>query len=212
MTGVPLCSLVSPTTKCWLEKMEEASDVAFTTRAGKAVAFKKGKKQVVATPVESVAEAAPDATALSAAAPLPSSAEPPRPKPRAARSAAKAKAKAAPAEAPAEPAAPLAEPPAPAPEPEPAPPEPEPPAPEPPAPRAKPKPRPRAKKSAIREQPPEPLGIELPERPPPLERQPSTFPVMSSDDFGSLFSEYISSRKSQGRDSRLAMYRSWLAT
>ena len=35
---------------------------------------------------------------------------------------------------------------------------------------------------------------------------------MSSDDFGSLFSEYISSRKSQGRDSRLAMYRSWLAT
>ena len=77
---------------------------------------------------------------------------------------------------------------------------------------AKPKPRPRAKKSAIREKPPEPLGIELPERPPPLERQPSTFPVMSSDDFGSLFSEYISSRKSQGRDSRLAMYRSWLAT
>ena len=43
--------------------MEEASDVAFTTRTGKAVAFKKGKKQVVATPVESVAEAAPDATA-----------------------------------------------------------------------------------------------------------------------------------------------------
>ena len=71
MTGVPLCSLVSPTTKCWLEKMEEASDVAFTTRAGKAVAFKKGKKQVVATPVESAAEAT---SAAEPAAPAP---EPP---------------------------------------------------------------------------------------------------------------------------------------
>ena len=186
MTGVPLCSLVSPTTKCWLEKMEEASDVAFTTRAGKAVAFKKGKKQVVATPVESAAEAT-------------SAAEPAEPRPSAERgsSAAKRKPRAKAAlEPPAErkPRAKAA------------------PAPEPPAPRAKPKPRPRAKKSAIREKPPEPLGIELPERPPPLERQPSTFPVMSSDDFGSLFSEYISSRKSQGRDSRLAMYRSWLAT
>ena len=49
--------------------MEEASDVAFTTRAGKAVTFKKGKKQIVETPVESVAEAAPEATS-SAAAPL----------------------------------------------------------------------------------------------------------------------------------------------
>ena len=185
MTGVPLCSLVSPTTKCWLEEMEEASDVAFTTRAGKAVAFKKGKKQVVATPVESAAEAT---SAAEPAAPVP---EPPEP--------------AAPPAAPATPAAPPAEPP-----------EPEPPAVRASAERgssaAKPKPRPRAEKSAIREKPPEPLGIELPERPPPLERQPSTFPVMSSDDFGSLFNEYISSRKSQGRDSRLAMYRSWLAT
>ena len=76
---------------------------------------------------------------------------------------------------------------------------------------AKPKPRPRAKKSAIQDKPPEPLGIELPERPPPLERQPSTFPVMSADDFGSL-NEYLSSRKSHGRDSRLAMYRTWLAS
>ena len=52
----------------------------------------------------------------------------------------------------------------------------------------------------------------LPEQPPPLERQPATFPVLSADEFGSLFNEYISSRKSQGRDSRLAMYRTWLAT
>ena len=199
MTGVPLCSLVSPTTKCWLEKMEEASDVAFTTRAGKAVAFKKGKKQVVATPVESAAEAT-------------SAAEPAEPRPSAERgsSAAKRKPRAKAAPAPAESAEPAAPEPAAPPAAPPA--EPEPPEPEPPAVRAKPKPRPRAKKSAIREKPPEPLGIELPEQPPPLERQPSTFPVMSSDDFGSLFNEYISSRKSQGRDSRLAMYRSWLAT
>ena len=78
--------------------------------------------------------------------------------------------------------------------------------------RAKPKPRPRAKKSAIQDKPPAALGIELPEQPPPLERQPSTFPVLSADEFGSLFNEYISSRKSHGRDSRLAMYRTWLAT
>ena len=198
----------------------EGKDVSFTTASGKAVTFKskgkpRAKKEVVATPVET---------------------EPPEPRVRKPRAPKEPAAEDVPAPEPVvdvpapEPPAPVVE----APAPEPAAPEPPPepsialdgsgsiPAPdEPPVsvvaapsaegaatakPKAKRKPR---AQPGIGKIPPK-QGVDPPPEPPPLERQDAAFPLMSAEDFGMLFGNYLQTQQASKRATKHELYRSWV--
>ena len=106
--------------------------------------------------------------------------------------------------APAEPAAPAAPPPTPeAPAPAEA-------APEPVEPVAKPKAKrkPRAQ-PGIGKIPPK-QGVDPPPEPPPLERQDAAFPLMSSEDFGVLFGNYLQAQQMNKRATKRELYRTWV--
>jgi hypothetical protein len=183
---------------------EEGKDVSFTTASGKAVSFKskgkpRAKKEVVATPVET---------------------EPPEPRVRKPRAPKEPAAEDVPAPEPVvdvpapEPPAPVVEAPAPEPAaPEP-PPEPSIPAPdEPPvsvvaAPKPKAKRKPRAQ-PGIGKIPPK-QGVDPPPEPPPLERQDAAFPLMSPEDFGMLFGNYLQTQQASKRATKHELYRSWV--
>ena len=179
----------------------QAQAVSCKTASGKEVSFNatKGKKakKVTETPVVPELEAAlapeapvrikrarkkPEAPPPEGAAPAPEASAPEKPAP----------------EAPA-PEAPAEEAPAP-----------EAPAPEPPRPKAKAKRAPRPKKG-ISEKVPGPLGVNPPPEvpdPPELERATN----LAGNDFHAMLEEYMMGKKARSRDSKLAMYRSWLTT
>ena len=107
------------------------------------------------------------------------------------------------------------QPPAPEPVAEPPPP-PEPVVEQPPEPVAKPKAKRSARGAAKpRAQPgigkiPPKQGVDPPPEPPPLERQEATFPLMSSEDFGVLFGNYLQAQQMNRRATKRELYRTWV--
>ena len=52
--------------------------------------------------------------------------------------------------------------------------------------------------------------MDPPPEPPPLERQEATFPLMSSEDFGMLFGNYLQAQQLNKRATKHELYRSWV--
>ena len=53
-------------------------------------------------------------------------------------------------------------------------------------------------------------GLDPPPSPPPLERQDAAFPLMSSEDFGMLFGNYLQAKQVNMRATKHELYRSWV--
>ena len=189
---------------------EEGKDVSFTTASGKSVSFKskgkpRAKKEVVATPVETEPPEAPVRIKKPRAPKEPAVEDVPAPdKPVA--PVVEEPAPPAPEPPAPETAAPPPTPEAPAPTEAAAPPEPTPIAPEPAKPRAKRKPR---AQPGIGKLPPK-QGLDPPPEPPPLERQDAAFPLMSPEDFGMLFGNYLQTQQASKRATKHELYRSWV--
>ena len=54
------------------------------------------------------------------------------------------------------------------------------------------------------------MSLDPPPSPPPLERQEAAFPLMSSEDFGVLFGNYLQAQQMKRRATKRELYRTWV--